>query len=221
MMLELSWRVRPGRECKYCGEMRIESMAKGKHSIGGRMMLCKSCSNARTSAWRKANHESLLATRRAQYASDPEPHRKRQAEYKKANPEAVRQRRSRHYQKNKAKENAQAAAWKAANPDKVREALQIRRARKMSALIEEFTDVEIFERDGYTCYLCGRLTDPGLRPYEALKTVLEHRTPLSRPGGVHSRANCATACWECNARKGAKTEEEYREVQCLTSLSAA
>ena len=48
----------------------------------------------------------------------------------------------------------------------------------------------LFERDGWTCYLCGRLTLP------------DHVKPLSR-GGTNDASNLRCACLECNARKHA------------------
>jgi len=96
----------------------------------------------------------------------------------------------------------------AANPERMRQAQQVRRARKANATVERFKDTEIFERDGYVCYICTRLTDPSSPPHTPLRTVLEHRIPLKR-GGDHSRANCATACWECNSHKGQMTDTEF------------
>src|SRR5690606_1208174 len=96
-----------------------------------------------------------------------------------------------------------------------------RKARKIAATVGSFRARDVFARDEYRCYLCGRTTDPKLSPQHPMRTVLEHKTPLSR-GGAHSLDNCATACWECNSRKGAKTEEEYKEaVRWATNQSAA
>lgn len=49
------------------------------------------------------------------------------------------------------------------------------------------------------CYWCGD-------PYAG---TTDHLTPRSR-GGTDDRSNLVNACHSCNARKGAKTEDEYR-----------
>lgn len=57
---------------------------------------------------------------------------------------------------------------------------------------------DIFQRDGYLCYLCGEPTEPALSPPEALAPVVEHVHSI-RSG--HTMANCRTAHALCNARK--------------------
>src|SRR5690606_32510679 len=96
-----------------------------------------------------------------------------------------------------------------------------RTARKMAATVGRFRAREVSARDEYRWFWWGRTTDPKLSPRHPMRTVWEHKPPLSR-GGAHSLDTCATACWECNARKGAKTEEEYKEaVRWATNQSAA
>lgn len=53
-----------------------------------------------------------------------------------------------------------------------------------------------------TCYLC-------LIKIEFGKDQLEHKTPVSR-GGKSNYSNLGVSCPKCNAKKGTKTEEEYR-----------
>ena len=66
-----------------------------------------------------------------------------------------------------------------------------------------YTDREIFERDGWRCYLCGKTvkhttarTDPG-------GATIDHVVPLSR-GGADVPDNVATAHWRCNREKRAR-----------------
>ena|SRR5690606_12620928 len=195
MEIELNWRVRPGRECRYCGEMRIGAMAVARP--GQLRRVCKRCMGARGKAWRVSNPEKTAAWRAS-------------------NRDKVNG-----YRRNSAAHKAAKKRYREKYPDKVRAWKQRRRATEKGARTESFSDTTIFERDAYTCYLCGRQTKRDLPVGTPLRTVLEHRTPLSR-GGSHSLDNCATACWECNARKGAKTEEEYKEaVRWATNQSAA
>lgn len=53
---------------------------------------------------------------------------------------------------------------------------------------------EVFRRDGYTCFYCGR---------RAPTVILEadHKTPRSA-GGPDTIDNLVTACWDCNRGKG-------------------
>jgi len=89
--------------------------------------------------------------------------------------------------------------------DTYRKGDQVRRARKLGATVEEFSDLEIYERDGWTCQLCSGDVDSSLRWPEPMSASLDHVIPLSR-GGEHSRVNTQLAHLDCNVRKGAKIE---------------
>jgi 5-methylcytosine-specific restriction endonuclease McrA len=60
--------------------------------------------------------------------------------------------------------------------------------------------VRIIERDGATCYMCGRKL-----PFEEI--TLEHVIPRSR-GGETVESNLKVACEPCNNRKGNRLVEE-------------
>lgn len=75
--------------------------------------------------------------------------------------------------------------------------------RKLALPYEEFTDIEIFERDGWVCQLCNEPVDPTLKWPDPLSKSLDHIVPLS-VGGHHLRSNCQLAHVTCNVRKGAK-----------------
>ena len=64
-----------------------------------------------------------------------------------------------------------------------------------------FDRVEVFQRDGYVCHLCGDMTNPQA-VYPALDMpTLDHVVPLAR-GGHHTQANTKTAHLLCNSLKG-------------------
>jgi len=75
------------------------------------------------------------------------------------------------------------------------------RARRLGATVVEPFDREfIFERDGWTCYLCDM---PVLREASAFdpdSATVDHVVPLSR-GGEHSMRNARTAHLRCNSAK--------------------
>lgn len=82
-----------------------------------------------------------------------------------------------------------------------------RRARKKNApVVEDFTIKEIYERDGYICWVCNLPIDPNLRRGDPLAITLEHIVPLCK-GGEHSRNNCSCSHAICNSRKGVKLLE--------------
>ena len=59
---------------------------------------------------------------------------------------------------------------------------------------------EIFERDDYLCHFCGKQTEKTtIVPYDHAPTI-DHLMPLAK-GGLHTRANVATACFKCNWMK--------------------
>lgn len=77
-----------------------------------------------------------------------------------------------------------------------------RRMMETDARIEKVDPIAVFERDNWTCYLCGIPTPRELRgSTERNAPELEHRISLFN-GGEHSMANTACACRECNSRKG-------------------
>jgi hypothetical protein len=85
-----------------------------------------------------------------------------------------------------------------------------RRALKKKAFVENVSPKYIFKRDKYRCNLklsasCNGKTDPTkVVPHPRAPTV-DHIIPLDalrENGGVHSKANTWTACFECNSIKG-------------------
>jgi 5-methylcytosine-specific restriction endonuclease McrA len=81
----------------------------------------------------------------------------------------------------------------------------VRNARKLG---EKFDPFEVFERDGWCCYICGTSTPRELRGAPVPNAPeLDHVVPISRGGG-HTRANTACACRACNKRKHAKPLHE-------------
>lgn len=81
----------------------------------------------------------------------------------------------------------------------------ISRARKAGApVIEAFTNTEIYERDNWTCYLCGEPVNRGADCYQPDSPTIDHVVALA-VGGEHSRANVRCACFRCNSTKQAKT----------------
>jgi len=72
------------------------------------------------------------------------------------------------------------------------------------------TNLEVFERDGWLCQLCGRATPKRLRgTCDRRAPEVDHIIPLCAGGG-HTRDNVQCACRECNGKKGAKPLGQLR-----------
>lgn len=91
----------------------------------------------------------------------------------------------------------------------IREADQRRRARKIGAEVEDFTNAEIFERDRWVCGICETSVEPSLSWPAPKSASLDHVLPLSK-GGNHTRANTRLAHLDCNVRRGNRAESEIR-----------
>lgn len=64
--------------------------------------------------------------------------------------------------------------------------------------------IEVFNRDGWRCQLCGVKTPKRLRgTYDPRAPELDHIMPISL-GGAHTYANTQCSCRKCNGEKGAK-----------------
>lgn len=75
-----------------------------------------------------------------------------------------------------------------------------RRARQAAAVYEKVDRVEVFERDGWVCQLCGDPVDREATTRTAMSATLDHIIPVSR-GGPHTMGNLQCAHFRCNLRK--------------------
>lgn len=74
--------------------------------------------------------------------------------------------------------------------------------KRRGAVVENVNPIEVFERDGWRCQLCGVRTPRKLRgTYSDRAPELDHILPISK-GGEHSYVNTQCACRKCNGLKG-------------------
>ena len=87
-----------------------------------------------------------------------------------------------------------------------------RKASEKAAKVEVFDPLEVLERDGWRCHICGIKTPKRLRGTCASNAPeLDHIITLAE-GGEHSRRNTACACRKCNGMKGSRSLGQLRLV---------
>ena len=131
-------------------------------------------------------------------------------DYREKNIDKIQQRSS---VKNKAQ---YAKHWRSKNKEKVQQQCANRRAKKLNAFVANVDRTTIFERDGYICYICGKLTVATVHHSHPLYPTLDHVIPLSK-GGMHGPDNVKCAHSNCNLRKSAKI---YNKGEIMISQRA-
>lgn len=66
-----------------------------------------------------------------------------------------------------------------------------------------YVDRDIFERDGWICWLCNEPVDPTLSRRDPLGATVDHVVPLSR-GGADEPENLRLAHYACNNKKSTR-----------------
>ena len=89
---------------------------------------------------------------------------------------------------------------KASNPWKAR-----KRAKRHGVAYQPINPAKVFERDNWTCQICGSKTPAKQRgTIDINAPELDHRIPISK-GGPHTWENVQCACRRCNIAKGNKS----------------
>lgn len=152
---------------------------------------CKACSAAKAEAWRQANPDRLKANIAAYKRRHPDRVKAAMRSWVKAHPEYTRNR----YVKRKS------------DPQAYRKLLDsnLRYQKRMRDASEDtdLTPEDVLALLAKPCHYCGGKAGE-----------LDHVIPISR-GGVHCLENVVPACRSCNARKGARTPEEWDAARDL------
>ena len=90
--------------------------------------------------------------------------------------------------------------WGRLNPGKRSARAHRYRARKLAAFVEDVGRIEVLERDGWVCHICGESIGKELEFPHRLYGTLDHVVPLSK-GGLHCLDNVKAAHWICNSLK--------------------
>ena len=161
----------------------------------------------RQARYREANRDRLRESQGAWREANRERNRAAQAAYREANLEKMRARSAAWAAANRERARATTAAWIKANPERAKASRGVGRVRRRLRMRgnewESFKNAEVFDRDAWTCQLCGDPIDRSARAPDPVSVSIDHIIPVSR-GGPHTRANVQAAHRICNQRKGAK-----------------
>lgn len=191
------------KRCSECREVKpLAEFHRRAKSPDGRQGVCRPCAIARNKKYREDNREACNAARRDWWKRNPDRGREYHRRFNEKNPGYAARKTQEWREKNPEKLAEQRARhpdyyreWRAKNPDKVIEWVHVRRARIANAPeIRPVKRLEIAERDGWKCHICGkRVTKKDWS--------LDHLVPLSK-GGSHTPENVALAHRRCNSRRG-------------------
>jgi hypothetical protein len=183
----LSWR---GRNPERAKAIRLRHDTKNAEKIRERQRRYESNRREQRAAYRVANAEHIK-----QWA----------AEYRERAADKIKAYNSRYNRENADAIKARVAKCNAAKPhlyNQLHKAAKHRRKVRMTnnGPCESFTDLEIYERDGWRCGLCGATVDRTIVYPNPMSASLDHRMPIARGGG-HTRDNVQLAHLGCNSRK--------------------
>jgi len=163
-----------------------------------------------------SHREKSLEANRLYRAANPEKRREADRRYKATHQEQCLKSGRKYDTTHREKRNEYRRKWRAANRDKFRKSSrkwrrsakpekgrarnQRYRFRKCHLKVETFTDLEIFERDGWLCGICGQKINRRLKWPHPRSKSLDHIVPLLRGGG-HARENVQAAHLRCNMSK--------------------
>jgi 5-methylcytosine-specific restriction endonuclease McrA len=184
--------------CTKCGETKpVEEFPRDRTKATGRYPSCSACRRDRMRIYsRKRRKRPLCAD-----CSEPvEPGRSRCAEHLRRNVVAVARYGETHPTSESRREG-----------DRRRTAR--RRARRHGCDAEPYDRTAIFERDDWTCWLCGEAIVPALAWPNPRSPSIDHVIPLVL-GGPDAPKNLRAAHLACNVRKqGVLISDRYPEVR--------
>jgi 5-methylcytosine-specific restriction endonuclease McrA len=152
--------------------------------------------------WEQRNRERRCAEMRSYYARNRARIRAQQAEYRRRLGDVKREMDAAYYEANKERIKENVKRWCRENREAKRAHQRRYKARKRGASVVEPYDRQlIFERDEWTCSICGGAVDRELDgQLVAEAPTIDHVIPLSRDGHDASY-NVALAHKGCNSRK--------------------
>lgn len=177
------------RACIDCGA------PAGRGPTGQRYRRCRPCAARRRRALQRV-------ARRADYHRHRDRRRASSADWARRNRARSAARFRLTYWRNPEVRRAASRRYAADNRETERQRSRRWRRRRAAGEAGNYTDLEIFERDGWICQLCLGPVDPSLPRTDRLGATIDHIEPLSR-GGTDGRDQVQLAHRSCNSSKRA------------------
>ena len=210
------------KRCPKCGAgLPLEAFNKDKSHSYGRASYCRECNRNKANQWssenkdrkrelgaryRQENREKLLAGKKIWYWENRQHSIKKSMEWKNENKERKTELDRQYYIKNAHIIKRRAAEWAKAHPLGDRSRAHNRRCAGGLRINRHIVVGQYWEQNGL-CYWC--MDELGERFH------IDHYVPVSR-GGTNHKNNIVCACPECNQRRGARLDSEWkREAYCF------
>jgi hypothetical protein len=167
-------------------------------------IVCKECRDARN------------AYKRAYYKAHPEKKRAMDIKYVSTHRKQVAKHSAKYRENNLEKSRAASLKWNKEHPEKMNAAARKRRAVKFQNGWEPYTEAQVLERYGVTCYICAAPIDLqmprkiGKENGWELGLHIDHVVPIIA-GGPDTLENVRPTHAICNMKKGAKMPEDFEE----------
>ena len=195
------------KTCKQCGTEFTPTSSRNFYCSTE----CLKVGKRERSRSRYADNREEILTRNREYVKA---NKLRVREYKRKYYEAnickILERERRRYKADRERICRQRRIWRANNPDKVGAAEASRAKAELEGNATPKLIEAKWEAGDKSCILCGEPIDPTLKAPHNMSRTIEHLTPIAR-GGRHDLDNIDFAHYGCNAKKGPKTLDEYRE----------
>jgi 5-methylcytosine-specific restriction endonuclease McrA len=210
------------KTCTKCGETKPrtpENYGRNSGAKDGLFHWCKACVRLREQERWVRDRDAMSAKNKEYYARDPEGQKARtkayyadHAEERRAyarkwaaeHPERVEENHRAYRVANAEKRKAYNKKWRAEHPGYFVARARERDARLRGTSNELIRRLDVLERAGWKCALCGdAIPADATWPSHEFGTV-DHIVPVSR-GGEHTWDNVQAAHWICNHRKGARS----------------
>lgn len=160
-------------------------------------------------AYYQAHAEEIKVRVKAYAKKNPHVTKAATKKYSKVHREKINAACAKYRRENPEKRRASLLKYSHANPDKLAIQSRKRRALENNVCRGEYENCYIFERDNWTCQICGRKINKRLKWPNPLSKSIDHIVPLSK-GGDDSPMNVQATHLRCNLGKNATNKGQLR-----------